>query len=272
MKKKLSMIAAEGVMLAVTVLFFLPLMIMVFGAFKDPAEAAMFSFRPPSSWHFENFSFVIKTGNVLRSFVNSVILTGFSAGLGVLFASMAAYIIARRKTGGAERLYNYFLIGMVAPVQIITTYVLLDFLGLKGTFAGLIMVYIGANLPFNILMFSSFIRNVPVELDEAAFLDGGSLGQVFFGVVLPLLKPIYATSFIIFAMSVWNDFQMPLYLLNTPKKWTLPLTVYNFYGQYYSNWNYVFADMMITALPIVVVYLFAQKYIVEGMTAGAIKG
>ena len=87
-----------------------------------------------------------------------------------------------------------------------------------------------------------------------------------------MLKPIFATSFIIFVMSVWNDFQLPLYLLNTPEKWTLPLTVYNFFGMYYSSWNYVFADMIITAIPILIVYLFAQKYIVEGMTAGAIKG
>ena len=272
MKKRIMSVVCELLMLLVTFLFFSPLLIMVFGAFKDSAGAAMFDFSIPTTWHFENFSFVIENGNILRSFKNSIVLTGFSSAAGVFVAAMAAFILARRKTKGSERLYNYFLVGMVAPLQIITTYVVLTALHFKGTFVGLIFVYIAINLPFNILMFTGFVKGIPVELDEAAFLDGANLYRVFFRIIVPLLKPIFATSFIIFVMSVWNDFQLPLYLLNTPEKWTLPLTVYNFFGMYYSSWNYVFADMIITAIPILIVYLFAQKYIVEGMTAGAIKG
>lgn len=95
---------------------------------------------------------------------------------------------------------------------------------------------------------------------------------MFFQIIFPLLKPVVATSTITFAMNVWNDFQLPLYFLNDSSKWTLPLTIYSFYGKYFSSWNYVFADMILTALPLLIIYMFAQKYIVQGMTAGAVKG
>ena len=262
----------EVIMILITALMMCPLLIMVLGAFKDQVAAARFDLALPDAWHLENFAFVFEKGGVLRSFINSLILTGGATLFGVIFSAMAAFVIARKDSKGSLRMYNYFLLGMIAPLQIITTYAVLKFLHLNGTFPGLIMVYVAINLPFNIFLFCSFIKGIPRELDEAAFVDGCGQGRLFFGIILPLLKPVTATSVVILAMSVWNDFQLPLYLLNTPKKWTLPLTVYNFYGQYYSSWNYVFADCIITAVPILVVYLFAQKYIVAGMTSGAVKG
>ncbi|MDO4273393.1 MAG: carbohydrate ABC transporter permease [Eubacteriales bacterium] len=262
----------EICMILFTMLMISPLLIMVFGAFKDSVGAAAFDFTLPKQWEFGNFSFVIQNGNVVRAFINSLILTGFTTVFGVLLAAMAAFVIVRKDTKGSKGIYNYFLIGMIAPLQIITTYAVLKVLHLNGTFIGLIMVYIAVNLPFNFFLFCSFIKGIPRELDESGFMDGASQSCLFFKIIFPLLKPVTATSIVILAMSVWNDFQLPLYLLNTPKKWTLPLTVYNFYGQYYSKWNYVFADCIITAVPILIVYLFAQKYIVEGMTSGAVKG
>ena len=116
MKKRIMSVVCELLMLLVTFLFFSPLLIMVFGAFKDSAGAAMFDFSIPTTWHFENFSFVIENGNILRSFKNSIVLTGFSSAAGVFVAAMAAFILARRKTKGSERLYNYFLVGIVALV------------------------------------------------------------------------------------------------------------------------------------------------------------
>lgn len=272
MKHRKKYLFLEALMLLLTVLMISPLFIMILGAFKDSTGAAAFDFTLPEEWLFENFIFVFKNGNVGRALVNSILLTGFSTIFGVIFAAMAAFVVARKDTKGSKRLYNYFLIGMIAPLQIITTYAVLKVLHLNGTFAGLILVYIAINLPFNFFLFCSFIKGIPRELDESGFMDGASQSCLFFRIILPLLKPVTATGVVILAMSVWNDFQLPLYLLNTPRKWTLPLTVYSFYGQYYSSWNYVFADCIITAVPILTVYLCAQKYIVDGMTAGAVKG
>lgn len=262
----------EILMILITAFMMSPLLIMIFGAFKDSVGAAAFDFTLPKTWEFENFLFVIEHGNVFRAFSNSFLLTAASTILGVLLAAMSAFVVVRKNTKGSKRIYNYFLIGMIAPLQIITTYAVLRILHLNGTFWGLILVYVAVNLPFNFFLFCSFMKGIPRELDESGFMDGASGLYLFFRIIFPLLKPVTATSVVILAMSVWNDFQLPLYLLNTPKKWTLPLTVYSFYGQYYSNWNYVFADCIITAVPILVVYLFAQKYIVEGMTQGAVKG
>lgn len=272
MKKKYSLLLLEAAMIIVSLIIIIPLLIMVLGAFKSSVEASAFNIKLPTKWYLGNFQFVIEKGNIIRAMINSIILTGGATAFGVLFAAMAAFIIARRNTKGAGKLNNYFLIGMIAPMQIITTYAVLKFLNLNGSFPGLIMVYIGINLPFNIFLFSNFIKGIPRELDEAALVDGCGVYRLFFKIIFPLLKTVTATSVIIFAMSVWNDFQLPLYLLNTPKKWTMPLTVYNFYGQYYSSWNYVFADMILTAVPIMILYLFAQKYIIAGMTQGAVKG
>ncbi|MBM6750566.1 carbohydrate ABC transporter permease [Mediterraneibacter glycyrrhizinilyticus] len=269
---KLKLFILEIIMVIASLIIIIPMLIMILGSFKDAVGAAKFNISLPDVWHFENFAVVIESGNLIRSFFNSVIIAGTSTAIGVLLSAMAAFVIARRPGKGPERLYNFFFIGMVAPMQIITTYLLLDFLHIRGTMIGVVMIYIAINLPFNIFMFTSFIRGIPRELDEAAIIDGCSSGKMFFLVILPLLKPVLATSCIILAMNVWNDFQIPLYFLNNSDEWTMPLTVYKFYGQYFSNWNYVFADMLLTALPILILYLFAQKYIINGMTSGAVKG
>ncbi|HOO28135.1 MAG TPA: carbohydrate ABC transporter permease, partial [Lachnospiraceae bacterium] len=145
-------------------------------------------------------------------------------------------------------------------------------LHLTGTYAGVIFVESAVQLPWTVFTLTGFIKNVPKELDEAAFIDGAAPLHMFFKIVLPLMKPILATALVSAAMYAWNEFMVPLYFFNTSSNWTLPLTVYNFFGQYASNWNYVFADLMITALPITILYLCCQKYIVSGATAGAVKG
>ena len=145
-----------------------------------------------------------------------------------------------------------------------------------GTKTGLILIYIGFRLPWIMFLCVGFIKGIPREIDEAAIVDGCGGGiqtvSMFFRVIFPLLKPIVFTSIIIIAMGAWNEFQMPLYFLSSTKNMTLPVTVYWFYGQYYTSWNLVFADLMLTAAPIVILYLFCQRYIIAGMTAGAVKG
>ena len=161
---------------------------------------------------------------------------------------------------------------MVSPLQVVTTFGLLKILNLTGTYFGVIMITTAVQLPWTMFTLTGFIKNVPKDLDEAAFIDGASPLKMFFIIILPLLKPILATAIVSTAMGAWNDFMIPLYFFNTSDKWTMPLTVYNFFGQYQSNWNYVFADLVLTALPITILYLYCQKYVISGMTAGAVKG
>ena len=145
-------------------------------------------------------------------------------------------------------------------------------LGLYGEKIGLVFVYAAIYLPFSVMLYSSFIKTLPVELDEAGVIDGTTGFNLFWRIIFPLLRPATMTVGVLAFMWVWNDFQYPLYLLNSSGKWTLPLSVYSFYGQYSRSWNLVCADMVIVSIPVVLIYIFAQRYIVSGMTAGAVKG
>lgn len=255
-----------------SILIIVPLLIMIFGSFKTPAEAQKFNLELPTQWVFSNYTYVFNAGGIGKAMLNSVIVTVAVTVLTVINGGLCAFIISRRSGKYTFGLYNLFLLGMVSPMQVVTTFVLLKMIHLTGTYTGVIFVETAIQLPWTIFMFTGFIKGVPRELDEAAYIDGARPLTMFFKVILPLLKPIVATTVVSTAMGAWNEFMIPLYFFNTSDKWTMPLTVYNFFGQYSSNWNYVFADLVLTALPITILYLYCQKYIVAGMTAGAVKG
>lgn len=255
-----------------SLIIIVPLLIMILGSFKDPAQAQQFNLKLPTEWNFSNYLYVIEKGGIGRAFINSVIVTVFVTIIVLITGSLSAFVISRKQNRYSSIVYNMFILGMVAPLQIVTTFALLKVLNLSGTFLGVILVKSAVQLPWAIFTLTGFIKSVPKDLDEAAFIDGATALQMFFKIILPLLKPIMATVLITTAMSAWNEFMIPLYFFNTSSKWTMPLTVYNFFGQYASNWNYVFADLVLTALPITILYLICQRFIVSGATAGAVKG
>lgn len=168
--------------------------------------------------------------------------------------------------------YYYFIFGLTATMRLVTTYFLLLKLQLLETYTGVIFVFVAVNLPFAVMTFASFVKGIPREIDEVALIDGCNTMQMFFKVLIPIMKPAVITNLIIAAISIWNNFQIPLYLMSSSDRTTIPMMVYNFYGLYARDWQYVFAAIMFTVLPIVLLYLCLQKYIVEGMTAGAVKG
>ncbi len=256
----------------VALLIIIPLLVVILGSLKSPTEAQLFRLTLPSEWHFDNYSYVISEGGIGLAFVNSMIITVAVTVFGLISGSMCAFVISRKSTKFTNNMYKVFLLGMIAPLQIVTTFGVLKAFNLIGTFLGVIFVESAAQLPWTIFTVAGFVKNVPRELDEAAFLDGASPIKMFFVIILPLMKPILATVLITTAMYSWNEFMIPLYFFNSSSKWTMPLTVYNFFGQYSSNWNYVFADLVLTALPITILYLFLQKYVVAGLVDGAVKG
>jgi len=271
-RAKMQKMILTAVMCILSLLIIVPLLIMLLGSVKNPAEAQQFTLRFPTQWYFENYLYVIQKGGIGRAMINSVIITVSVTSIVLFSGSLCAFVVSRRSSRYTGFVYHLFLIGMVSPLQIVTTFGLLKLLNLTGTYTGVILIQAAVQLPWTIFTLSGFIKGVPRDLDEAAFIDGAKPGKLFFQIILPLLKPILATALVSTAMGAWNEFMIPLYFFNTSSKWTMPLTVYNFFGQYASNWNYVFANLVLTALPITTLYLFCQRYVIEGATAGAVKG
>jgi raffinose/stachyose/melibiose transport system permease protein len=248
-----------------------PLLMLLMTSFKTKAEAAYLNIRLPKEWLFSNYLEVLKA-NFFRSFGNSVFITGVSVFLILLLSSVLSFVLVRRDTRGSRLSYKLLSFGIIAPFAAMPTIQLLRVVHLYGSMMGLCLVYTALYMPFTVMVFAGFIKGIPRELDEAAVLDGIGGFRLFFTIIFPLLKPVLATAGVLNFMWVWNELQIPMYLLNSSTKWTLPLSVFNFYGQYSRSWNLVCADVVLVSLPVVIIYMFAQKYIVSGMTAGAVKG
>jgi raffinose/stachyose/melibiose transport system permease protein len=262
----------EGLLLLASLLILLPVLIMIFGSFKTSAEVMDFSIKLPEKWMFSNYVRVFEEGGLARSFWNSVLITGVSSIINIAASSAASFILARRETKLANTLYMFFFMGLIAPMSTITTIRIVQALGFYGSITSVILIYASLNTAFSVFLYSGFIKTIPKALDEVAFLEGASVLGVFFRIVTPLILPVNATVAIMVFMSVWNDITIPLYFLTDSSTWTMPLSIYNFYGKYSREWNLIFANLVLTSLPVFILYLFGQKYIVSGLTAGAVKG
>ena len=161
---------------------------------------------------------------------------------------------------------------MVIPVNYVTLTKIMQLTHLVNTAPGIILLYTAIQLPYSVFLIFGFVSMIPVELDEAAILDGCTPGALFVQVVLPMLKPAVITAGVLCFLNTWNEFIMPLYFLHSSNKWPMTLAIYNFFGQYEMSWNLICADVILTCLPVVILYVTCQKYIVGGQTEGAVKG
>ncbi len=261
----------EFILLLASLLVVIPLLVVIFGSLKSQAEAMRFDLALPSELHLENFVKVAQKGNVPLAFKNSMIVTVAVVLVVTLCTSLSSFVIARRNDRFSSFLSGYYSLGLIVPWAIVPTVLLLKILHIQNTQLGLIAVLLALNIPWGSFIITNFINTIPRELDEAAAIDGCGPLTLFFRVVLPLLKPVVATNTIIVGMGAFNELQAPLYLLSSSALTTLPLTVYNFKGRYFSEWNLIFADLLLVALPMVILYVICQKYIVSGVTAGAVK-
>ncbi|WP_438351088.1 carbohydrate ABC transporter permease [Paenibacillus sp. FA6] len=262
----------EGFLILASLLIILPLLIMIFGSFMTSTEVLKFTLRLPDKWIFSNYVVVFREGGLGRAFLNGLLITGVSSILNIFTSSSASFILVRRETKWSGFLYMFFFMGLIAPMSIITTIRVVQTMGFYGSITSVILIYASLNTAFSVFLYSGFIRSIPKALDEVAFLEGANTFDVFFKIVTPLIVPVNATVAIMVFMSVWNDITIPLYFLTDSSNWTMPLSVYNFYGKYSRDWNLIFADLVLTSLPVLVLYLFCQKYIISGLTAGAVKG
>ena len=271
-KQKRMLLVREVVFWLLSLIIIVPFLIVVFNAFKTKPEALNMELSIPTALHFENFAKVWEDADILNSLKNSLILSVTSVTITVIASSMCAYVISRYRTRLNRFIYVYFAMGLMVPVSMVTIVKVLRTIHLYNTLPGTIMVFVALIMPLSVFLYYGFISGIPKELDEAAVIDGAKAVHIFLQVIFPLLKPATVTVIMINFLNVWNDFQIPLYTLADPDKAVIVQKVYNFYGTYTASWNLVSVTILYAILPILVVYLFGQKYIISGMVAGSVKG
>ena len=260
---------------AIGAMMLLPIYYLVVTTFKTPAEAAANPLGLPAHLTFENYRNALDAMNYGRALLNNLLITGFAVVLLIIFASMAAYVVARSRRKLFKGMYSVFMIGLIVPFQIaiIPLYKIISGMHLMNTLPGVILIDVFCiNLPLSIFLFRGFINTVPKELEEAAYIDGCSVFGTFWRIVFPLLKPIVATVAILDALAVWNDFLTPLLFLQDPKKGVLLQQVYKNVGPFSTNWTSFFPMLVLATIPLVIFYLIMQKSIIEGVVAGSVKG
>lgn len=274
-KKKLRKVVSEILAIVLSLIIFgVPFYFVIVNASKDTKESSLLNMDLPSSFQLiENIQAVMaaQNGMIVRAFFNSIMITGFSIAILILVGAMAGYVLQRR-TSKASPLFNFLILaGLIIPPAIVPTIWVLNGIGLFKTMPGIILVEVALNLPFTILLYKGFMATLPKELDEAALIDGCGRFRLFFNIILPLLKPVSATVIVLTAVGVYNDFVNPLYFFPGADNATLQLTLYNFSSMYNTQWNLLFTNILLISIPPLILFIFFNKKIVAGMTAGSIK-
>jgi raffinose/stachyose/melibiose transport system permease protein len=255
------------------VIFVVPFLFMVVNALKTRQEASDLSFSWPAQLQIvQNFTEVVSSQDyqLIIAFINSTVLTVASVTILVVLSAMVAYVLQRRKSRWNPLISFLVLAGLIMPPAVVPTIWVLQGLNLFSTMPGLILVEVAFGLSFCILLFRAFLGTIPRDIDEAAIIDGASPTRLFFRVIFPLLRSVAITVIVVQSVAIFNDFQHPLYFL--PGNPTVQLTVYNFSGQFSSQYNLLFMDILLITIPPLIMFLLFNRRIVEGMTAGGVKG
>jgi raffinose/stachyose/melibiose transport system permease protein len=265
-----------GAAIVVSALVFLvPFVFILFMAFKDRQQANLLDFSLPTSNNLiSNVVEVVQARDymLVTAFVNSTILTVAAVTGMVVFGAMVAYVRQRRQSRWNRLIDLLVLSGLIIPPAVVPTIWVMQQLGIFRTLSGLILVEIAFGLSFTILLFQAFISTIPKELDEAAILDGAGPFRLFFRVIFPLLKSVVVTVIVVQSVFVFNDFVHPLYFLPGDENATVQLTLFNFQSQFTTQYNLLFTDILLITIPMLLLFIFFNRKIVEGMTAGAVKG
>ncbi|MZF88079.1 carbohydrate ABC transporter permease [Streptomyces sp. SID5643] len=251
-----------------------PLWLVAVTSAKPQAEAIRPNLDPPRHWQpAANYADALAEGEMLRGLINSLLVVVPSVILVLILGAGAAWVFARRKSRLVSAAYAVCISGLLLPPAVITLVMELRQLGLAGTRPGVIAVYTGMYLSTSIFFMTGFIRALPVELEEAARMDGATPSRIFWRIVLPLLRPVIATATIMVMLYAWSDVFYAFFVLGGGDRATLPLNLYQVAGAqlYLNNWHLVFAYVVVMSLPMVAVFLVGQRKIVSGITSGAVK-
>ena len=269
------MVIGSAAILLSAIFFLVPFLFIFVTAAKPLAEANALEFSWPSSFVlFQNLGEALAARDYLMviAFINSVILTVVSVGVLVILSAMVAYVWQRRGGKSAKVINILVLAGLIVPPAVVPTIWVLQSLGLFKTMPGLIFIEIAYGIPFCVLLFRAFITTVPRELDEAAVVDGARPTQVFFRVIFPILRSVIVTVIILQVVRVYNDFEHPLYFLPGTENATVQITLLNFQSQFTTQYNLMFATILLVTIPPLIMFIFFNRKIVEGMAAGSVKG
>ncbi|EJN05949.1 carbohydrate ABC transporter permease [Phyllobacterium sp. YR531] len=258
-----------------SIIFLLPFIFIFVTATKSSQEASLLNFSLPGGWHlWDNFIKVLQARNymLLLAYLNSTIITVCAVAIMVLCGAMIGYLLQRRSSRWNKIIYAMVMVGLIVPPAVVPTIWVLQGIGLFKTIHGMILIQVAYGLPFSVLMYRNFVAAIPQDLDEAAIIDGAKPLQVFFKVILPLLKPATVTLIVVKSIAVFNDFTHPLYYLPGRENVTVQLTLYNFQSQFETQYNLLFMNILLVTIPPLIVFIFFNRQIVAGMTAGAVKG
>jgi raffinose/stachyose/melibiose transport system permease protein len=260
-----------GTILALVTIF--PLFIVVNNSLKTRFEIMENPLALPQSPHFQNFITAFRQLNYPIALLNSLLISGITAILVIVAASMAAWVLVRIKTKISSLILMLLIASMLIPFQsvMLPQIALMSWLGLQNPI-GLVIAYIGFTAPFAVFLYHGFMKGIPIALEEAAYIDGCTIAQLYWYIIFPVLKPIHITVIILNLMATWNDFLLPSLMLGRDEWQTLPLRMFFFFAGFNRQWNLGMAGLVLAILPIIIFYFIAQKHIIKGITAGAEKG
>jgi raffinose/stachyose/melibiose transport system permease protein len=247
---------------------------MLYSSLKTKQEFALDIISLPKVLHFGNYISAIKIGKMHLFFGNSLFNSVISVLFIILIGFIVAYFLSRYTFIGRNFIYVLFLFGMLVPIHSLLIPVFIQFkvVGLLDQRFTLLLPYIAFGLPMAIFLFESFIKSTPIEIEEAAYIDGASTSTIIFRIIFPICRPVLSTTLILSFLNSWNEFPFALILLRKQSLKTIPIGLSNFNGQYTVNYPQLMAAMVIAVLPVIIIYLLFSKRIIEGMTAGSVKG
>jgi raffinose/stachyose/melibiose transport system permease protein len=255
----------------------IPVWMVLVNSAKSTPEAGNLGLGLPSEWHlFENYATVITEGDYPTALRNSLLIVLPAIALTLMFGSLAAWAYARSSSIGMRVAYNVTILTILLPPALLPTIYVLGQIGLQGTSLGYVVVTVGVRLGLVVFLMVGFIRQLPPSLEEAAQVDGASRLSVYWHIILPLTRPVLFVGGVLLAISVWNEFFFASFLLTSGDQATLPLALFQFSSQGGAQvlrvWNLIFAHVVLTSLPLVLVYVFAQKRVIAGLTEGGVQG
>ena len=272
-KNNLLLLQIFGVLLGI--LYVSPFYLILVNSFKTKRDILTNTISLPNPFIFENYPKAMDKMNFLQSFTNSSIITFFSLVALVVFSAMAAWVLVRNKTKTSNFIFMLFVGALLIPFQSVML-PLVDLFGVNklnmvNTHLGIILMYMGFGSSMSVFLYHGFIKGIHVDLESAAYIDGCSTIQVFFLIVFPLLRPIAVTVAILNGIWIWNDFLLPSLVLQKQNIRTIPLSTQYFFGTYSKDWHLAMAGLTLAIIPVIIFYLIAQKQIIKGVMAGAIK-
>lgn len=269
-----STMLTETVMILLALVFLVPFYFLFVNSVKSFGDLLSNAAAWPQVFEWSNYSRAWEITKFPKVLLNSLFVTIVSNLLLVLFSSMTAYRMVRHNSKFNRLLFTLFVAAMVIPFQsiMIPLVKVTSTVGLMNSHYGLIICYLGFGIPMSVFLFHGFVKSVPIEIEEAARVDGSNAYGVFFRIVYPLMRPMYVTVLILNTLWIWNDYLLPSIVLQNSSLHTIPIATYSFFGQYTKQWDLALPALVLGITPIILFFLFMQKYIIQGITTGSVKG